>query len=401
MGPRIFVLIVYSLLALSFLFTTGTLVWEFGEAGWLDFAAMDSHLFVFFPTLGIVALAAFYLPSVIFLDLYWRYVWFGKIRFIFGFFVVAAASYAIAQVMLENPRRSLWGGAPEVLMADQGDPAGCAKKAGPCLRMPLLQALHNVRQVSRHRYGLDSFGRDCGGGTPDPYIERSDASKPRRFCFASTPLGDAPQLQNDEECCKAEARVILALSANYINPATRSTVSKVHAAMLPLKVFFLIVVFIISIMLAAHHRKVERHYGELLPVMEIGLVTGAISMLFFPLMSQAFLQSSEALTGSGGRGTFSIIVPVISLLFVVWALLIGLFFYRRRANDRTAMLARFTGLFVSNVGIIKYNLVISVFVWALGSGTTELGLTGLVLASIFAIALMVAAMGASRRQASL
>ena len=80
-GARIFVFLVYLLLGLSFLATTAVLAHEFWESGWLDFVTMDSHLFLFFPTLGIVALLAFYTPSCALTDLYRHHVPLGKLRF--------------------------------------------------------------------------------------------------------------------------------------------------------------------------------------------------------------------------------------------------------------------------------------------------------------------------------
>ena len=40
-----------------------------------------SHLFFFFPVLGVLALFAFYLPSVVFTHLYWNHLPYGKLRF--------------------------------------------------------------------------------------------------------------------------------------------------------------------------------------------------------------------------------------------------------------------------------------------------------------------------------
>ena len=73
-GARIFVFLVYLGLGLSFLATTAVLAHEFWESGWFDFVTTDSHLFLFFPTFGIVALLAFYTPSCTLTDLYWHHV---------------------------------------------------------------------------------------------------------------------------------------------------------------------------------------------------------------------------------------------------------------------------------------------------------------------------------------
>ena len=371
----VFVFLVFAALGASFLAATVTLWWEFKDA-WLDFAALDSHLFIFFPTLGLVALVAFYIPSVLFTDLYWRHIRFGKTRFFVGALVVAAASYWVAGVLLDNPRRSYWEGAPQVVTADAGEPAGCAQRGEPCERLPMLLAVHNLREVSRNRLGLDALIRNCGTGHKDALVERVQTLEKRRFCLASTPLSAAPALQGDPECCKAQSLLAAAARANYINGATRSLTSEVHAILLPLKVFFLLVVFTISILLALHHRKVEQHYKAYLPQMEIGLFVGALCILFFPIMSEAFLHTSDVLNGTAGRGTFSATVPVISLLSMIWVLLIGLFFYRRNSEGKLVTVGRIAGMLASNIGIIKYNLVVTIFVLAFGAGASELGLIG-------------------------
>ncbi len=379
---RITVFLLFAILGASFVAGTAVLRWEFPNA-WLDFALLDSHLFIFFPTLGIVALIAFFMPSVLFLDMYWRHIPFGKVRFLIGFFIAAAASYWIAGYLLDSPRRDYWEGAPEILAADAGEPAGCVQSGQPCQRLPILTAVRNLRLVSQSRTDLAGLIRDCSA-EKDTLIEADHGGERRRYCLASTPYKGAPALQSDEECCRAQGKLLSLAQANHALAATRSFSSEVHALLLPLKVYFLLVVFAISILLAMHHKNVERHYGPYLPQMEIGLFVGALCILFFPLMSQGFLQSSEVLSGAAGRGTFSYIVPAISLLSMVWVLLIGLFFYRRRSDDKLVTVGRFMGILVSNIGIIKYNLLVTVFVLVFGAGASELSLWGIVAGCVIA-----------------
>lgn len=385
LGARLFVLAVFSVLGLSFLATTGVLAWEFRDHGWLDIAAMDSHLFVFFPTLGILALVAFFVPSCVLVDLYWKgHVPHGRLRFAIGTLAVAAVSVLLAHLILSSKSRSLWEIAPAMLAADKGE--GCGGRDGFCQRMPLRAALTNLRTASQSRYGLQGLAHDCRHEVTDPLVEASRAGEARRFCFASTPLTAQPRLQSQAECCRAEARIIKAVGAMYADPASRSLTSKVQALLLPLKVFFLLVLLVISILLAIRHTRVEELYARHLGKLEVGLFVGSIAVLFFPLMSQAFVQSSEALFGAEGRGVFSEMVPFLSFVFMVWALLIALFFYRRDAKNQSFLtVGRLGGLFASNVGMIKYNLVISFFVWAFGVGASVLGLAGLVVATVLAI----------------
>src|SRR5581483_904875 len=68
-GARIVVAIAYIILGASFLASTGLLIQEFRALDWESMLIANSHLFFFFPVFGILALAAFYLPSVVFADL--------------------------------------------------------------------------------------------------------------------------------------------------------------------------------------------------------------------------------------------------------------------------------------------------------------------------------------------
>jgi len=79
---RIIVAVVYVCLGLSFLASTGLLIREFQGTDWQAMVLAHSHLFFFFPVFGILALSAFYLPSVVFADLYWRHLRYGKVRFL-------------------------------------------------------------------------------------------------------------------------------------------------------------------------------------------------------------------------------------------------------------------------------------------------------------------------------
>src|SRR3990170_1779168 len=131
-GARAFVFVLYLLLGASFVAVTATLVWEFWDTGWLKLATHDSHLFLFFPTLGLVALAAFYLPSCAFVDMYWLYVRLGRLRFIVGIVAVSAISYLIGSGLAASPYRSVWDLSPATLAADKSEPAGCGTATRPC-----------------------------------------------------------------------------------------------------------------------------------------------------------------------------------------------------------------------------------------------------------------------------
>lgn len=377
--PRIFVFVVFLALSVAFTATTAVLAYEFWDTAWFDLVSMDSHLFLFFPTLGIVALFAFYVPASALTDFYWRHVRFGRLRYAIGFLVLAGLSYAIAASLLASPKRSMWEITPAVLKADQGE--ACTQE-GVCERLPVLTALHGLRVVSQSRWGLNDFIRKCDR---DVFLEPEAAPERKRFCFASTALTPSPHLQSDTECCQAQQRLSAAVSETYTQADRRSLTAQVHAATLPMKVFFLLVLLTLSILLVARYRGIETNYRASARRIEFSVIIGTAAVLFFPFMSQAFVESVGALYGVTGRGTFSRITPILSLAFGIWTLLMVFFFYRRRDKDLEAI-GKMGSAIAAALAVLKYGIVAAVFTRLVGSGADVASITGLILICLAAIA---------------
>ncbi|MEO1264845.1 MAG: hypothetical protein AAFV26_03970 [Pseudomonadota bacterium] len=379
-GAYIFVAFVYLVVAASFLATTGMLAYEFWDAGWVDLLAIDSHLFVFFPTFGIVALVAFYLPSVAFVDHYWRHVPFGIARFLVGIAVVLGASHFIAQFLLASDNRPIWDIKPSVLIADRGEPAGCITAAGggSCARMPVLPAVANLRALSQRRIGLSEFVRDC---KTDNLIEQRPVDSRKRFCVATTPLSPAPELIDDAQCCRAQEALVSTIETLYRAPANRSMTGRVHALLLPAKIFFFLVLLSISLLLTWRFKEIAKHYARRMTHIEIGLIIGTVATLFFPLMSQAFLLSLSVLAGDAGQGTFSIMVPTLSIVFGIWTFLIIVYFFRSNGQS-TELLTKIGSAAAGGIALVKYDEIVAVMVRLIGSGANWLFLTALAAAAM-------------------
>lgn len=384
LGARAFVFIVYLLLGLTFVGETALLVWEFGPEKALTFTTFDSHLFLFFPTLGLVALAAFYLPSCAFVDLYWRHIRLGPFRFLIGLITIGVAAAFVGLNLAESKHRSVWDLTPETLAADKSEPAGCGSEEKPCERIALFDGVRNLTEVSRRRLGVSEFYRSCEA---EPLIEAGAASAHRRFCFASTPLSAAPRLSTDAECCRAQKLYQARLDSLYADPAKQSLTSRVHNLLLPSKVFFLYVLLAISILLTLRHAGVMRHYPDLIGRIEVGVLVGAVAMIFFPFMSQGYVQSADALFGVQQKGGFRSIVTLMSFLFGAWALLILLFFFRRR-NQELELAAKLAGVLASTIAVLKYDLLVSIVVRTLGSGASEAAVAVLVALAVLAVLIL-------------
>jgi len=358
--------------------TTAVLAYEFWDGGWFDLAAMDSHLFLFFPTLGIVALFAFYVPSAALADYYWRHVRFGRLRFAIGALILCGLSYGIAASLLASPKRSIWEIAPAVLVTDRGE---ACTESGVCERLPMLTALQGLRTVSQSRWGLADFIRSCDR---DEFLEPAAEQERKRFCFASTRLTQSPQLQSDAECCRAQQRLSAAVSDTFAHPDQHSLTAKAHALTLPMKVFFLLVLLTISILLVVRHQGIAANYRASARRIEFSVIVGTAAVLFFPFMSQAFVESVGAFYGLTGRGTFSLITPILSLAFGVWTLLMVFFFYRRRDKDLEAV-GKMGSAIAAALAVLKYGIVTAVFTRLLGSGATMVSIGALVVVCFTAI----------------
>ena len=266
-GVRIFVAIAFLIFAASFIASTGLLIYEFFEVDWLTMIVAHSHLFLFFPVLGLLALIAFYLPSVILTDLYWRHLRFGKVRFVVGILVLAGLSY-LAALSLDKEPRAIYEVSPAALVADRGDPAKG--------RAPILDVLGTLRDTAQHRFGLASFGRTC---VTDPLLEIPDEMLKLRYCFP------AKKNLTGEACCSVQnafAKTVLRLQQN---PSTRSYSGELDALyFLPIKTFFIVVVMAIAVLLAMLRNRIDEHYASLVPAMERGVIIGGFAMLFWLAM---------------------------------------------------------------------------------------------------------------------
>jgi hypothetical protein len=348
-GARIFVAIVFVLLGASFIASSALLIYEFQRMEWFALLAVHSYLFFFFPVLGILALVAFYLPSVIFTDLYWHHLRYGKLRFFFGMVVVAAAAIGFAKY-LDKPPRSLWEATPAALQADRGDQAS--------RRVPILVAMADVREKSQSRIGLSSFARPC---TPDPLLETPDEMSKERYCFpAGTRL-------NGTACCAVQAKFTEAVGRLHASPATRSLSAQIDALLfLPLKVFFVLVVVAIGLLLAMWRDRIDTHYRELVPQLERGVIIGAFAMLFWPAMDYGYQQTANVLFGRADAG----LQIRLSLVIAPWTLLL-LFYFLRRLGKQGELIGQISGVIVAAVAVLRYEQLNDWVGRLFGSGMDE------------------------------
>ena len=353
-GARVFVALAFLLLGASFLASTGILIYEFWDAEWRSLLVAHSHLFFFFPVFGLLALAAFFRPAVVFTDLHWTYLRHGKLRYGLGLLSVLGLTLAVTH-WLDTKPRGLYEVAPSALLADRGEPSGCAGQRTACRRAPLLDSALSLTEAAQRRVGLSKFARNC---QPDALLEIPDDMQKERYCFP------AKGKLSGGQCCEAQTRFADTVSRLQADPVQRSLTGALDAFLfLPLKIFFVLIVVAIAICLAIWRDLMDTHYLALVPAVERGVIIGACAMLFWPLMDYGYQQTSNALYGRWGAGPqFR-----LSLVIVPWALLL-LFYFLRRLRKNLEIVGQLAGVVASAIAILRYEEINDWSVRLFGAG---------------------------------
>lgn len=379
-GARIFVIVVFAILGLSFIATTGVFLYEFLPLG-IDYTlaliTLYSHLFLFFPTFGIVALLAFYIPSAALVDMYWRQMGLlGRIRFVAIALSLGLVAWMLAKEITRGDVPALFAVPPVVMANDKGVPAGCGVEAGAvCERRDVLSTVVAVRKESNSRLGMSKFARAC---SYDQRLEPPPSFTAKRYCFVTREKMDAPS------CCAAQKRFSQALAEMVAPPQTTSLTNQVHEWLLPLKIFFLLVVFFIGLTLALRGHTLSTQFAHELPRIEKGLFVGAFAMLFWPLMNHAFLQTSAVIYGADAETFFYRAAPYFSALFGLWAIFILFFVFRNKGGLEVESTGRIFSVIGGALAIFKYDTIIDFIVRIVGSGADLITLGIVVLINLSA-----------------
>jgi hypothetical protein len=365
-GARIFVAVAFVVMGASFLASTGLLIYEFRQLDWLTMVVVHSHLFLFYPVFGLLALVALYLPSTVLTHLYWNHVPYGKVRFVAGFIVIAAAAYGLAWSLDAEPR-AIYEVSPQALAADKGD----AAKG----RVPILEALGDLRGTAQSRFGLSSFGRSC---VRDPLLELPEEMLKERYCF---PAG---KKLDGVACCAVQAAFAKAVSGLQNDPATRSKSGRFDGMVfLPIKAFFVLVVVCIAGMLAMWRDRIDQHYHDAVPGLERGIIIGGFAMLFWLAMDYGYQQTANVLFGRQVAGP----QLRLSLVLVPWALLL-LFYFLRRLGKEGELIGQISGVVFAGVAVLRYEQLNDWVVRLFGIGADHWVLAGLIavaFAGLFAL----------------
>jgi hypothetical protein len=361
MGARVFVGIGFLILGTSFIASSGVLIYEFANTDWLTMVLAHSHLFLFFPLLGSLGLVAFYLPSVAFTHLYWSHLAGGKVRFSLGLIAIVAGSLGVFWWLDAKPRH-VWEISPAALDIDKGETLQCTGDGQICQRMPIADTLANLRLEAQSRLGLWPFGRNCNA---DPLLELPNDMQSARWCFP------AKAMLVGIACCRVQARFAEVIAGLQANASTRSLSGKLDAYLLPLKIFFVLIVIVIGGLLAVWRSKLDEHYQALIPSIERGVIVGAMAMVAWALMDYGYQEVADALFGRWTEG-----LPIrLSLVVFPWTLLL-LFYFLRHLQKYSAIIGQISGAVVAAVYVLRYESVNdwSVLLFGIGAGALSIAL---------------------------
>ncbi|MEZ5998587.1 MAG: hypothetical protein R3B98_07835 [Hyphomonas sp.] len=368
LATRIGVTLAFALLYVAFLVETGILVQEYGSSGLaLRLAALDSQNFIFFPVAGLLALVAFWKPAVLLVDAMVR----GRVAY--GRAVLAAslvdcglAAWAIAGVFQSSDARSFYEIRPDVLVADAGAPA----TQGAPHRAPITQILSRMKILSGIDKGLGEYQAQCDR----EWLQYSTAADVEMLCF---PAGERLPVR---DCCAAKAA--FRSHVNTLAEQAPSHTATVHRFVLPVKIFFLLLLLGLGVLLVQYRKGLERIYGAHLSGVSFGLALGGAVMLIWPLMNAAYLETMSLLTGSGSASAYTVVAPLVALGFGAWTLLL-VFFHLRSYPSQIEYAAKIGGFIAAAVGVFRYDEITNYLARTLGVGG------GLVAIIVFAVGICV------------
>jgi hypothetical protein len=319
---------------------------------------IHSHLFVFFPFFGVLCLAAFWLPSVVFTDMYFRdYIPLGWLRYSLGFAgVVIVAALTTAHLQAGSPR-GLWEISPSVLENDVGSSVDC-KRQSPCRRASFTDTLSKLRNEATQRTGLSKFARVCD---PDPLLEKPPGYDNARYCFPALSLLPA------ESCCAVQKNFKATLDQLHADPINHSLSAQFDWYFLFAKTFFIVVILVIGVLLVVRRDILENHYHNEAPSIERCMLVGAAALLVWPMMDYAYHQTTLALFGRLKEGPHF----RLSLAIAPWFLLV-LFYFLARLSRKIERWGQLLSVGASGLALYRYDEANDLAVRFLGSGAPVL-----------------------------
>lgn len=340
--------------------------------------AIYAQNYLFFPIAGLAALIGFWRPACLAFDAYARgFVRGGRAILTLGLFTAIAVTVAMAIDFANSDTRSLFEVSPDALRADQGGFEGL-EEGGSVRLAPVSQIVNEVRAQARAEGGLSLYTDRC-------VTERTTSNRPTpqseaRYCFVT----DERDMSN-EACCAAKAAFTRKI--NRMHSESPSLSAQLHRVVMPLKIFFLLILLGIGLMLIRRGGTISALYGGAMKRFALAAPVGAGLMLLWPLMNSAHAQAYDLLFGSEAASSYRINAPIYALVFVIWALFL-LFFFVRETRPKLELMAQSIGLVGAAIGIVQYDAIRDYVSQTLGAGSTIVSIAIFCAAVVFVTNLM-------------
>ena len=227
--------------------------------------------------------------------------------------------------------------APDALVADVGAPATASSSA----RAPVPEILARMKILSGLEGGLSRYQTQC-----DPeWLKFSTAADEELLCF---PAGESISVR---DCCQAKAGFRDQL--NVMAKAAPSRLAAVHAIVLPVKIFFLLLLLVTGILLVQYRKGLEKIQAGQLGDVSFGLALGGAVMLIWPLLNASYLETMALLTGGTSSSAYTVFAPLVALGFAAWTMLL-IFFHLRSYPSQIEYAAKVGGFIAAAIGVFRY-----------------------------------------------
>ncbi|MEM8636665.1 MAG: hypothetical protein AAGF33_16985 [Pseudomonadota bacterium] len=352
-ASRIAVTLVFGLIYAAFVWETAALIREFGLSGMGGaILRMYAQNFVFFPLAGLVALVTFWRPAVFVTDALAR----GRIRggrtILTGVLLVCmGVAWVFSSAFGASDARSLYEIAPSALRADQG----IAATATAPRQAPVSEILIKLKINAGNEGGLSSYQSSCNAD----WLRFSSDADEAMLCF---PAGEEISIA---ACCQAKQTYRQRI--NEMQAETPSQLVSIHRLVLPVKAFFLLILFFIGLLMVRFRKKLRALYGPSFERVSFGLAAGGLAMLIWPLLNATYISTSALLIGGWSDNTYAVVAPLIALGFGVWAVLL-VFFHLRAYPSQIEYIAKLGGIAGAVIGMVRYNEIIAYLNATLGVG---------------------------------
>lgn len=329
------------------------LVTEFHAFGLaVPFATVYAHNFLFFPVVGLLALIAFWRPTVMIVDaLAYEKVKHGRATLGVTALVVLILSALTANAFSNSSVRSLFEIAPQAISADRP-----VEAEDPALRRAAFQEILIKLKVNANgEDGLSPYRINC-----DPqWLEFAVSADEQSICFPTgTQISAA-------ECCQARTRFIEFVNATQAE--TPSNLATIHRLTLPTKMLFLFLLLAMGILLVRLRVPLTKIYGSEVQEVSFQIAIGGALMMLWPLMNATYLETFALLTSDGGSNLYRVTAPLYSFGFGIWAMLL-VFFHLRTFPSQIELALKAAGVLVAALGVTQYEEILSYLTRTLGVG---------------------------------